>query len=234
MDARPLPAHPNLEYYKKQAKDLLKVCRSNDPERIREWVRRWMNECKESWIHTMSQLSGRSERKRLETEFEERVEGVTKRVSTKVAHANIKLAEAQFFIARAHGFDSWPKFAKQITEMAKRDSRRSRFEKAVDYIVSGDINGLKELLARHPELIRERSLREHRSTLLHYVGANGVEGYRQVTPKNIVEITRVLLDAGADIDSVADMYGGSNTIGLVATSVHPWRAGVQLSCSICC
>lgn len=228
MDARPLPARPNLDYYKKQAKDLLKACCSNDLERIREWVQRWMQDWRESWIQTMSQLSGKCDPKWLEAEFESRVEAVTKHISTKVAHEGMKLADAQFFIARAHAFENWPKFAKQIAELAKKGSRHSLFEKAVDLIVSGGIEELRSLLAKHPTLIHERSLRDHHSTLLHYVGANGVEGYRQVTPKNIVEITRLLLDAGADIDSIADMYDGSNTIGLVATSVHPLRAGVQL------
>ena len=30
----------------------------------------------------------------------------------------------------------------------------------------------------------------HRATLLHYVGANGVEAYRQKTPPNATEIAR--------------------------------------------
>jgi hypothetical protein len=36
-----------------------------------------------------------------------------------------------------------------------------------------------------------------------------------------------LLDAGADIDAMAAMYGGSTTLGLIATSIHPFLAGVQ-------
>src|SRR5262245_5353981 len=35
MNIKALPAHPSLEQYKKQAKDLVKACRSNDPEAIR-------------------------------------------------------------------------------------------------------------------------------------------------------------------------------------------------------
>ena len=35
MDPKPLPAHPSLEQYKKQAKDLLKAYRSADVETIR-------------------------------------------------------------------------------------------------------------------------------------------------------------------------------------------------------
>src|SRR5207253_793186 len=45
--------------------------------------------------------------------------------------------------------------------------------------------------------------------------------------KNAVRIAEILLDAGADVNAVADMYGGSMTLGLVATSIHPAQAGVQ-------
>jgi hypothetical protein len=63
--------------------------------------------------------------------------------------------------------------------------------------------------------------------LLHYLGANGVEGYRQRTPKNAVQIAEMLFTAGAEVDAVADMYGGGCTaLGLVATSIHPKVAGV--------
>src|ERR1700748_3640891 len=98
MDSRPLPAHANLDYYKKQAKDLLKVCKAHDPGQTRAWTQHWMNEWKESWIQTMSQLSGRSNRKWLEAEFESRVEQVVKHVSAKLVREGVKLADAQFFL----------------------------------------------------------------------------------------------------------------------------------------
>jgi ankyrin repeat protein len=64
--------------------------------------------------------------------------------------------------------------------------------------------------------------------LLHYVGANGLENYRQKTPKNAVAIAEALLKAGSEVDAEANMYGGGATpIGMVATSFHPWKAGVQ-------
>ncbi len=79
-----------------------------------------------------------------------------------------------------------------------------------------------------PALPKARSLREHRSTLLHYCSANGVEDYRQRTPENIVAIARMLLDAGAEVNAASDAYGGSSTaLMLTATSVHPERVGVQ-------
>jgi ankyrin repeat protein len=94
--------------------------------------------------------------------------------------------------------------------------------------VIGGLSTLKQLLQENPGLARQRSTREHSATLLHYCSANGVEGYRQKTPNNIVEITRILLDAGADVDAAAAVYGSDCTaLGLVATSVHPEKAGVQ-------
>jgi ankyrin repeat protein len=88
---------------------------------------------------------------------------------------------------------------------------------------------LKKILKADPDLIMARSTREHRSTLLHYVSANGVEDFRQKTPKNIVDITKVLLDAGAEVDAESDAYGGGCTaLGLAATSIHPEEAGVQI------
>jgi hypothetical protein len=106
----------------------------------------------------------------------------------------------------------------------------SNFESAADAIITGDITTLRKLLRDHPDLVRQRSTRDHHSTLLHYVSANGVEDFRQKTPGNIIEITHLLLDAGADVNAECDAYGGGcTTLGLVATSVHPERAGVQIA-----
>lgn len=99
------------------------------------------------------------------------------------------------------------------------------FEAAATAVVDGDEATLRQLLRDEPELIRARSTYSHRATLLNYVGANGVE--RQETPANAVRIATILLDAGAEVDAVADLYGGTTTLGLVATSVFPELAGVQ-------
>lgn len=103
----------------------------------------------------------------------------------------------------------------------------ARFERAVDAIVEGDLSRLATLLREDPDLVRARSTLPHHATLLHYVSANGVEDNRQKTPRNIVAIARLLLDAGAEVDATADMYGGgARTLGLTATSIHPYKAGV--------
>jgi len=200
-DAIPLPRNPHIGYYRKLAKDLLKACLSADPAALRAWVKQFVS-----------------------AEQMERME-------MRIRSATIgKLSEAQFFIARAHGFASWKKFARHVEDLQNAGSPDSQFEEAADAIVSGDMATLRRLLDERPELIRQRSSRDHRSTLLHYVSANGIEDFRQRTPANIVEITRLLLDAGAEVNAESDAYGGhSMTLGLVATSVHPEAAGVQIA-----
>ena len=102
------------------------------------------------------------------------------------------------------------------------------FSQAVEAIATGDEPGLRALLQSHPGLIHDRAPFAHRATLLHYVAANGVEVQR--TPGNAPAITRILLEAGAEADAVAPIYGPSDTtLCLTVTSVHPYLAGVQAS-----
>ena len=104
------------------------------------------------------------------------------------------------------------------------------FESAVEAMVAGDAAALTALLDAHPGLVRQRSAREHRATLLHYIAANGVENERQKTPANAVEIAIIVLRAGAEVDATARMYGGEQTtMGLLVSSCHPANAGVQVA-----
>jgi hypothetical protein len=144
-------------------------------------------------------------------------------------HRSCLLADAQFVLARSHGFVNWATFAAHLDALTRGATETAAFEAAADAIVHGDETTLRELLRANPELIRARSAREHRATLLHYVSANGVEGYRQKSPPNAVRITELLLEAGADVEAEADVYGGGcTTLGLVATSTPPREAGVQI------
>jgi hypothetical protein len=149
-------------------------------------------------------------------------------LDSEIQRAGFALADAHLIIAREHGFESWPKFAKHIEGLIREHSPISNFELAADAIVEGDVGTLDSLLQKNPELIRARSTRLHRATLLHYVGANGCEDYRQKSPKNAVEVATILLKAVAEVDSLAEIYGKSTTLGLVATSIHPKKAGVQI------
>jgi ankyrin repeat protein len=218
-DAIPLPPRPNVEQYKKLARDLQRACKAGEDSAIRDWAARWAERLHAAGLTPQATrlLGGIPQRwPRFQRQNDDA--------------ASCKLSAAQFFIARAHGFLSWPAFAQHLELLEGPDSEISRFEQAVDAIVAGDGATLRSLLSEHPELVRMRSTREHRSTLLHYVSANGVEDFRQKTPPNIVEIAALLLDTGADVNAESDAYGeGYTTLGLTATSCHPDAAGVQIA-----
>jgi len=228
MQARPLPSHPNLEQFKKKAKDLLKA--SADPQALHAWAVQWVESYSNEEAEVQARLRGIAVTPPLsEFAHREEIARIERALqSSKLAKPEPKLADAQFFIARACGFESWPKLIRQVKALQHSDSVSARFEAAADAIVSGDIDTLSRLLRQDPGLTTARSQRAHNATLLHYVAANGIEGFRQKTPKNIVEITKLLLDSGADIEATSIAYGGPSTVlGLAATSVHPVRAGVD-------
>jgi ankyrin repeat protein len=223
--ALPLPPHPNLQQYKKLAKELVKACKSGDLGAIKDWAAKWIEALvKLTRLTITPQLPVR-----VEAWIEQVEEFARKRLSAAgPPTAKCALSDAQFVIARSHGFESWPKFARHLEDLVITNSAASQFELAADAIVSGDLTTLQRLLRQNPELTRARSAREHGATLLHYVSANGVEGYRQKTPKNAVQIAEILLAAGAEVDARTDVYGGGSTaLSLAATSIHPLRAGVQ-------
>ncbi|HET9401556.1 MAG TPA: ankyrin repeat domain-containing protein [Candidatus Acidoferrales bacterium] len=226
QDALPLPARPNLTHYKKLAKDLVKACKSADDVAISAWTKRWL----ESLVKAQPRNLKPAERDWILGHQEDVTVFARKKLKEpERARRECSLAEAQFVLARSHGFLNWPEFSAHLDALAHKTSLTAAYETAAEAIVAGDEATLKRLLKQNPRLIRAKSSREHRSTLLHYVSANGVESYRQITPKNIVAITKLLLDSGADIHAEADVYGGGcDTLGLVATSAHPRIAGVQI------
>jgi len=251
QDALPLPARPNLEQYEKLAKSLLKACKSQptNPNAIDDWAERWVSRLVKAsgvkfqhsmpvrvshWVsgvaefierHMIASTNAGSAPAQTRVSNPARTAGKAKQPPRRACN----LTAAKFVIARSHGFRSWTQFAHHIQPLARSGSHDRDFETAAEAIVTGDLATLKRLLRRNPELVRARSAREHNATLLHYVSANGVEGYRQRSPKNAVAIARALLEAGAEVDAEADVYGGgATTLGLVATSVHPQKAGVQL------
>ncbi|MEO1235187.1 MAG: ankyrin repeat domain-containing protein [Planctomycetota bacterium] len=110
-----------------------------------------------------------------------------------------------------------------------------RLARAVAMIDDGDAEGLRRLLADHPELVRQRVRAGHEAyvrgyfrgaTLLHFVAANPCfEGER--LPANLVEVAGVILDAGAAVDTGCGGDGRGTTLGLVASGMRARQNRLQ-------
>jgi ankyrin repeat protein len=202
MDFRRLPFRSTLEQYQIQVEELLEASRSGDSQAIRV-------------IH----------------------ENHPRLLDSEIQSAALDLAEAQLTIARWYSFQGWAALTEYVDAVTQNGSPVFQFESAVEAVITGNRAGLVSSLAGNPALVRARSTRithfdppVHGATLLHYIAANGVEGYRQKTPGNAVEIATTLLQAGAEVDALAGMYGGEcTTMSMLVSSCHPANAGVQVA-----
>src|SRR5579864_9283961 len=190
MDLEPLLFRSPLPAYERQAGSLLAGHRDADPAAI--------------------DLFHRKHPRFLDEKIKWRPKFIP---NSEIRDAALSLDDARLTIARYYDFRDWPALAAYV-ESVSQDGSIFEFESAVEAVVNGGLGALQEALRRDPALIRSRSRRichfdppVHRATLLHYVAANGVEGYRQKTPPNAVEIARALLQAGAEPDALADLYG---------------------------
>jgi len=142
MDAKPLPGRPSLEQYKKQAKELVKTFRAEQ-----------------------SRKSADSEA--IPSESIQRVKKHHPRFADladdQIASTRFALADAQFVIAREHGFESWPKFAKHVEELASASFASSVSDPMAAFIEaacvprdsshsSGTLERAEAILAAHPEV----------------------------------------------------------------------------------
>jgi ankyrin repeat protein len=211
MDLSPVSFRSPLVAYEDQAESLLIAQRAGDPAAL-------------DFLH------------RNHPRFlDEKIKWLPKAIpDSEIRDADLSLEDARLAIARAHDFLDWPSLA-AFVEAVSQAGPVFTFESAVQAVVDGELATLQDALRRDPALVCARSGRVcrfdppvHRATLLHYVAANGVEAYRQKTPPNAVEVARALLEAGAEPDALADMYGAAcTTMSLLASSSHPAEAGLQ-------
>ena len=163
-------------------------------------------------------------------EFRQEVQRRLKRAGAGDApRSSITVDDARLAVAHSFGFENWQAMAALLYAMKDVSSPAAQFEAAADAVVTGDAAALASLLRESPALARARSSRLHHATLLHYSSANGVEDFRQKSPANAVEMAKLLLDAGAEVDARSDSYGGQwdTTLNLLVSSCHPADAGVQ-------
>ena len=230
MDTLPLPPRPSLEQYQKRAKSLVTAALSPDPGAIRAWA--------SAWLHALARHLDAPPTPFIEASIERATLEIERRVLARSGPSGgpstpFALADAQHLLAAAHGFASWADFARHVEDVARHQRglpNSDPFEAAADAVVTGDIAALERLLGEHPDLVRARSRRVHHATLLHYVSANGVEDFRQKTPPNAVAIAQAFLGAGAEVDALADTYGGGTaqtTMNLLVSSTHPAEAGLH-------
>jgi hypothetical protein len=201
MPARQFPSKPDLNHLKHQAKDLLKghaACDAAVAQRIREFHPRFHS-----------------------------------RTDADIFAAAMKLSDAQLAIAREYGFKSWarlkahvesPELARRLALPLNERIEDAEFRHAVDLLDAGDAAGLRDHLKRHAKLVHQHAEFEggnyfHEPTLLEFVAENPIRRGR--LPKNIVEVARVILDAGADLAS------RNATLELVVTGSVVEQCGVQ-------
>lgn len=131
------------------------------------------------------------------------------------------LEDARLTLAREHGYRDWAQ-----VEAEGGAVPHAAFEDAVDAALDGDLAELEARLDADPELVARRSTYAHRAGLIHYMAANGVETYRQVTPLNADRVLSAIVERGADVNAEAAMYGGIRPLELLLTSGHPHEAGL--------
>ncbi len=202
MPVRRLPSNPNLDHLKYQAKDLLKEHAARD--------------------------AGAAQRLR---EFHPRFHRAT---DAEIFAAPLKLSDAQLTIARESGFPSWTRLKRHIEKPTLTDQlnlpHHERiedpiFRRAVDLIDAGNAAGLRAYLKQHPKLVHQHVGFEgwnyfHNPTLLQFIAEN--PGRHGKLPANIVETTKVILDAGPVQSEL------NQTLMLVATGSAPRECRMQV------
>ncbi|WP_108882366.1 hypothetical protein [Anderseniella sp. Alg231-50] len=141
-----------------------------------------------------------------------------------VMNARLSLQEALLTMAREYGFRDWHE-----VDALGNSASPNHFEQALDELQAGEIKKLRQRLDKDPQLANEQSAYGHRATLLHYLGANGVESHRQRMPLNAADLAGLLIGYGANLDAKANMYGGGQTpYALASSSAHPYNANISV------
>jgi hypothetical protein len=124
QDALPLPRRPDIERYKKLAKDLVNACKSADPDAIGGWA--------EAWVAIPRRTK--------------QVEAFARRELLNEKRRHCRLSDAQFVIARSHDFETWTKFTQHLKKLVQKSSVVAKFEAAADAICDSNVKTLEHLV----------------------------------------------------------------------------------------
>src|SRR2546423_12660865 len=111
-DAIPLAPRPDLEQYKRLAKELLDASQTNDESALRSWAAGWLDRL--ARLLDASTAPTPADRTTQQLHLDEADRILRDAESTRLLTRDASLADAQFFLARLHGFDSWPKFSAHV------------------------------------------------------------------------------------------------------------------------
>ncbi len=157
-----------------------------------------------------------------------------------VLNRPLTVADAQLVLAREYGFQNWAalKNRAEVGSRVAKFTSHPRFDEAVAAIDAGDLERVRSLIASEPGLIQARTNLKPPyhyftgPTLLHHVAGNPdrgrLTGKLGPLPRNIVEIARLLLDSGADVNALTLGPNGGTTMGLVITSKQASDANVAV------
>lgn len=206
MPTKHLPARPNLDHLKAQAKDLLSHHAARAPE-------------------TLQRLR----------EFHPRFAGAEDAAiaETKLTLSDAQLAVArEYGYATWTSLKRTVDAAPGTAGVEKDKPHHERiadplFSRAVEFLDAGDHASLDALLRKHPGLVRQRVTFEGENyfrhpTLLEFTAENPVR--HGSLPSNIVEIAALLLDHHVKNDTAAL----NGTLGLVASGRVVRECGVQI------
>jgi ankyrin repeat protein len=207
MPSRSLPPRPNLAQLKIQANELRRSYREGSPSAAA------------------------------------RIVAHHPRMRDRMVHGHIAkplaVSDAQLVIAREYGFDNWARLKHHVETSGRVAAFQPhpRFDEAVAAIDAGDLERLRGLIAGESALVHARTNLEPPygyftgATLLHHVAGNPdrgrLTGKLGPLPENIVEVARLLIDSGADVNASTLGPNGGTTMELVCTSKQASDNGVS-------
>jgi hypothetical protein len=202
MPVRRLPANPNLNHLKYQAKDLLKSHAARNPaaaQLIREFHPR----------------------------FSKSSDAAIFDAPLRVSDAQLTIAREAGFPSwtRLKRHIEKPTLTDRLDLPHHERIEDPTFRRAVELIDAGDAAGLRAYLRQHPKLARQHLVFEgwnyfHNPTLLEFVAENPV--LHGKLSQNVIPVTKVILDAGVEPSAL------NETLMLVSTGSVPRECGVQV------